>query len=360
MRLKAIIAIVILVASLLLGCVPAITDPTGGTTPTEQGIFNETTAPSESTVAADESTQPSDEDLPLGDLLIGPAGDRRVDDIGSYRIYPGGEMVLPILIQATGMVAKYGVGVLLFIDGQPQPYKTDDEPEYTYIHIFYPEDGKECIYNSRFVPVTGEQGDDLEIYVAAIIYPTYSLSNGNAVMVYTSGTTAGGTRLKYEATPPEDIYPEKQMWLSDMTVSFEDTTIADFTGWSEDDMREKIDFEFCVNEINGRSARCIYNVSENNPLALRFELWGNHYVDFGLTFFVDNIPVFNANFDPLILETQEGKKAIVETMLNLEQFDKESVIYAILAPRNYRSSEVRTIGWLQYSPTIFLLEKSTQ
>lgn len=368
MKLKSIIASVVLVALFLSACTPATNDPAAdiSTAPTVQDIFNDTTTPSTSISPTDsstsnapseDSTEPSNEVKEQGSLAIGPAGEPVLDDIGPYRLYTGGEMELPFMIRATGMVAENGVGILLFIDGQPQPYKTEEEPEYAYLHTFYPEPGEECIYDFCFTPVTGKQGDDLEIYAAAIIYPTYSLADGNAGMVYTSGTTASGSRLKYAQTPPADTYPEKLPWLSDTSVSFKDTTISDTAGWSDDQLQEQIAYSFQVNETSDRGGRRIYDVSVNNPLSLRYELWGSPYVHFGLVFFVDNVPVADADAGPLMLEVRNGQKTTIEATLNLEQFDGESVLYAILVPRNYRSSEVQTTAFLEYTKAVFLLEE---
>lgn len=362
MKRRSISVLAVLAALLLTACTPAASLPTNGTTPpTVADIFNETTASTESTDPVDATDTSAEEELPPGSMSVGPAdGTWALDENGPYMIYPGEEMVLPFQIKATGRIAKNGVGILLFIDGQPQPYKTDDEPEYAYMHIFYPEDGENSIYDFRFTPVVGEEGDDLEIYAAAIVYPTYSLSDGNAGMVYTSGSTASGFRLKYEQTPPLDTYPEKQAWLSDVTLSLQDATSRDFAGWSDVEMRERIEHNFSINGIDGKGSRQIFDVSTDKPLSLRYELWGTHYVHYGLVFFVDNEPVFAVEADPILPQIQNGQKFVLEANLNLPEFDGESVVYAILVPRNYRSSEVMTTAFLQYGHTFFLLEGSAE
>ena len=52
--------------------------------------------------------------------------------------YTGGEMTLPIFLESSGRVQTVGIGILLFLDGKPQPYRLEGESEYTYLHIFYP------------------------------------------------------------------------------------------------------------------------------------------------------------------------------------------------------------------------------
>lgn len=363
---------VILAALLLSACTPATADPTidSSETPTVQNIFDDTTAPSTtiaftdpstSTAPSNDTTEPSPGSVFVGSLAIGPAGEPLRDENGPYRIYEGGEMLLPFEITTTGSIADNGVGILLFIDGKPQPYKTDEEPEYAYLHTFYPGEDNGYIFNFYFTPVTGSQGDLLEIYASSVLYPTYSRADGEAGMVYTSGSTASGFRLKYQETPLSGTYPEKLPWLSDSSVSFMDTTISDTAGWSDYQFREQIAYRFLVNGISdtGRTSRIAYGISASEPLSLRYEVWGSPYVHFGLVFFVDNVPVADIDAEPFMLEVHNGQKTVVEATLNLEQFDGESVIYAILVPRNYRSSEVRTTAFLECTNAIFLVEEAS-
>lgn len=354
----------ILAALLLSACTPAAIDPVtdSSTAPTVQDIFHETTTPSTSVSTtenpAENPTKPSSGSIDLGSLGIGPE-EWLSGENGPYMIYEGGEMKLPFKINTTGSIADNGVGILLFIDGQPQPYKTEEEPEYAYLHTFYPEPGEECIYNFYFTPITGKQDDDLEIYAASVLYPTYSLAEGVVGMVYTSGSVVSGFRLKYQETPPEDIYPEKQLYLSETTVSFTDTTASEIYGWSDDDLREVIDYKFYVNETDDMHRRMVYGVSADEPVSLRYEVWGSPYVNFGLVFFADNVPVVDANAEPLMINVQNGQKTVVEAKLQLEQFDGESVVYAVLVPRNSRSSEVNTSVFLTSSNPIFLVEEES-
>ena len=363
MKRRSIIVLAFLAALLLTACTPAASLPTNGTTPpTVADIFNETTASTESTDSAQETTAATEDPVKFSYVSgFGIGGKNPVDEHGSYRVYSGGEMTLPLSFQVGGEL-EYGVGVLLFVDGLPQPYKTDDEPEYAYMHTFYPGLGPDSIRNVYFTPITGQEGDALELYVTTVNTPTYSLSDGQRGWTYTSGHIAVGVRLKYEATPPEDTYPEQQMQLSDATITYIDTPHGDIAGWSSTDLQEKVEYRFSVNSTaaQGKSSRQVYDVSAGDTLPLRYELWGSPYVNFGLVFYVDNEPVYDADLCPILPEIQNGQKFVLEANLNLPEFDGESVVYAVLVPRNCRTSEVLTFGFLQCSGTVFLLEGSAE
>lgn len=364
MKLKSILASILLIALLLTACTPTVNDPTidNSTTPTVQDIFNETTESTESSQATD-ATEETEDTTPktvlLGGIGLGFGPEVLKDDKGSYMVYEGGEIEIPLKITTDGNIADKGVGILLFVDGKPQPYKTEAEPEYAFLHTFYQKPGFQ-FYDLLFTPVTGQEGDELEVYLTTVLYPTYSLSDGVVGMVYTSGSVTHGLRLKYEQTPSADTFPEDQLSLTNTTVSFVDTEAADIKGWSDADLRERIAYNFSVNEVDDMSNRIVPDVSSGEPVSLRYEVWGSPYVDFGLVIYVDNIPVFDAGVGDLMLDVQNGQTTVVEAQLNLNQFDGESVVYAVLVPRNYRTNEVKTSAGLTCTRPIFLVAESTQ
>ena len=354
--LLEILGIAVMMGALLLtGCAHSVGSSADDISkdPTVQDIFHETIEPTANTNSTETTTEPS---FNIGMAL---ATEFQQDQKGSYLVYEGGEMNVSFEIKTSGNIAQKGIGVLLFIDGQPQPYKTDENPEYAYLQIFYPTTGQN-IYNFSFIPVTGTQGDDLEIYTASVLYPTYSKTEGYVGMVYTSGSVILGFRLKYEQAPPADSYPEKQPWLSETTVSFIDTTASEIRGWSDDDLRERIAYNFYINETDDMNKREVYDVSADEYVSVRYEIWGSPYVNYGLVFFVDNVPVRGTDVENLMIEVKNGQKTVVEAKLDLKQFDGESVVYAILVPRNYRSSEVETAAYLTCTNAIFLLEAKAQ
>lgn len=336
------------------------------TQPTVKDIFTDpimpaTTVgiiPTPSDTIAPDVTLPSGE-TESGSISFGPISESEKDEFGVFRVYAGGQMYLPFSIEATGTISSYDVGILIFIDGVVQPYQIGPDGEYAYMHTFSQKDGTQMygitttIADVYFTPITGEKGDVLEIYAVALLNPGYLPSQGEQGFAHTFGAVSCGSRLKYNATPPEDTYPEKSTRLLELNTSVVDCSALDILGWSDTDLIELRKHSF---KANGQTVYA-YGVQEDEPVTLRYQVWGTPYVHYGLVFFVDNEPVYAADGADILVSFEMGKKVIIEAKLDMTGFSGESAVYAILVPRNYRTSEVRTRAWLEAGPTIYLLEK---
>ena len=219
---------------LLTGCTQAL--PAASSGPAGES----TASPFSSTSPSPVTTSPQQPgEVDLGSLGVGPAEERQKDSRGSFLNYEGGEMRMPYFLESTGIIRQCGIGILLFVDGQPQPYRLSDTEEYTYMHVFYP-DAPRITFDLCFVPVTGREGDELEVYIEALPSPEYMPSQGpQNRMVYTSGSTGGGTRLKYLADPPATVFPEKSLRLSAPEIQKTDCTYSDVVGWTDADWKER-------------------------------------------------------------------------------------------------------------------------
>ena len=68
-------------------------------------------------------------------------------------------------------VPERNVGILLFLDGRPQPYRLEGDTDYQYMHRFTL--NNEMIYPVfYFTPVTGQAGDTLEMATLTVLYPS--------------------------------------------------------------------------------------------------------------------------------------------------------------------------------------------
>ena len=265
-------------------------------------------------------------------------------------------MHLPFDVISTGAIATFEVGILLFVDGIAQPYRVSPDGEYAYMHTISQNDGKEVvgatttIVDIYFVPITGEKGDMLEIYALCMLEPDHLPSQGTNGHALTSGAVSSGFRLKYNATPPKDTYPEKTVRLAEVSTSVVDCTAQDVDKWTNTDMIENMRYAFRANEEKMN----VYGVSEDDLITLRYEVWGTPYVHYGLVFFVDNEPVYAADLADIRVSVEMGRKTIIEATLDMTGFSGESSLYAVLVPRNYRTSEIPTYTFIEASQTIFL------
>ena len=348
------LTIALLVFSILIGgCAPSIDPMEDETTdPTVVDDFSEPT-----TAQTTDPTEPNNKPGYLSYGFFKPP----IDEKGRYVQYDGGEMQLKLKLDASGDVNVFkGTGILLFVDGHIQPYKTKDDDTYRYMHTVYPEDGIPLIIDLSFIPVSGKVGDTLEIGFSYIFYPDYSYSaDGGIGFVLTGSAPAMSSRLIMEATPEELELPEVKDRVISWTVSKEPLTAQDTKGWTAQDFQTKCKSDFKVNPDDpvNQLYSYVWNISENKPIKVRFEVWGNPFVHYGLVFFLDNEVVSVDPEDQMFITVEEGYKTVVEAEIDMTGFDGEGSVYAALVPRNQFATEILTDSYIQMAHYYLLFDE---
>lgn len=85
--------------------------------------------------------------------------------------YNGGTM--EVGFQYSGYGTAKNVGFLVFLDGVPQLWQMNGEGETSYMHYLELGDDETCSFTITFTPVTGQQGDTLELNVCSVYYAQY-------------------------------------------------------------------------------------------------------------------------------------------------------------------------------------------
>lgn len=344
----------ILLALLLTACTPEKGPQETTQTPTVENVFTQpsTTAPE----APTETTAP----VGLGGGLSFGFETQERDSLGAYLTYTGGELVVPCSIDTSGNIGSKGIGVLLFVDGLPQPYKAEGK-DYAYLHTFQFDQPGSRVIDLSFTPVTGEAGDELEIYGVSVVAPNYSYTeDGPLSFTYTKASPVIGCRLKYRETPPAEVFPKASPRLSQPEIRKEPLSHLEIGTWTEQELLENLETHLYANNAPDGGSPRIYQVREDQPVKLRFELFGTPYVHYGLVFFVDNQPVAPQDGASILVDVENGQKTVVEAQLDMTGFDTESVLYAILVPRNAFTSKVQTAAFVDPSFPIFLLEAASE
>lgn len=346
-KYRMTVAVLICLALLTVACVPNI-DPSEKVT-TLPTVLDQFTDP---TTAHGTNSTESSEDFKSSFISVGPSGIKKRDENGFYYLYEGGEMCVPFSISCDGAYAEHNIGILMFVDGQLQPYKTKNDDTYRYMHFVSPEENVQLLTDLYFVPVSGEEGETLDVWFAGIWWPEYSyLEDGYQGLLFGSSIPETGSRLKIGEPPSESELPTATDRVISWTVSQEPLTSKDTRGWSEEDFQIKCVQNFAVNPDEPMNQRFhnVWNIFEDKPLKVRFEVYGNPFVHYGLVFFLDNEPVSMAPEDIMFISVEEGYKTVVEAEIDMTGFDGESSIYAALIPRNYFTTEILTDSVLNMS-----------
>lgn len=356
----------VLLLALLCGC--ASSPETIGTQPTVQNIFAPpTTTAAPTTPDVTEPTQPNDNHPTKGSSMSwNIVGEEKDDNGRECLLYTGGEMHLRIHIIGTGHVTEYGIGILLFVGGKPQAYRTSENEECKYIHSFttdsYPaqENGKIVIDTELiFAPVVGEVGEYVPCYIVSIGDPDYSLDTGSDMPGWklTSSEMHIPTYLKMLADSPQTATLPVTDKLISAEITTVETTKEEIAGWSNDDMMKYTRDMIYVNGEDLRFTNMVWDVTADEESTIRFEVYGSPYIRYELVIFMDNQPISVKEEDVIKVSIESGKKTIITAKLDMSDFDGECQVYCVLVPLNkqeYRGQGIR--AGLIVSRYCFLLD----
>ena len=227
--------------------------------------------------------------MPIVGMGFGLMGDFVTDETNRrLYLYHGGEMNLGYWLEAEGY-SNIGLGYFLFVDGQPQAYKTESDGTERYMHILYPPEGEKITGQFIFTPVSGEQGDTLEIYTMHIDYPAHSIDDPPGAY-QTFGAGSIGSRILLEQPPLSTVQSDFGERALSYSITYKDLTESEIRGWSEEDLRSKLEYHFYV---NGRKDFAeLFSIADSEPLDCQFEMWGCPNGEFTLTIFLNHEPVY--------------------------------------------------------------------
>lgn len=149
------------------------------------GSDHSTTAPETSVTAdpfADASgTMTGEEDPFAADDEDGP------DTLGGYQCgvewEEGKELVLDYAptVSFRYYARSDGVsndfGLLLFVNGFRQPYRTEEEPTDQILHIMDVNKDERKVQTIEFEPIVGEEGETLSVEIVSMLHPRFALTN---------------------------------------------------------------------------------------------------------------------------------------------------------------------------------------
>ena len=341
---------VVLIVFILSGCSQPL--PAVDTEATQNSdIFQETTAATVPNTSLEPTSQASEEE-DLGSLGLSVYKENPNAPPPEIH-YEGGEMSIKFALKGYGRAGRNGVGILLFLDGRPQPYRLEGDTDYQYMHRFTLDN--EMIYPVfYFTPVTGQAGDTLEMAALTIPYPDYLPSKENPRRVTgTNGSFGLSFPLQIDEAPVEAKMPEKLTLLSEPEITYEPCAPQDVLGWENDDFQIKYGHESEVNGVsNGPN---VFANFHKEKLDLKYSLWGTTLVHYTVVYFLNNEPVYLPDGSCLDLEVQEGMKTVARLTMDMSTLTGEDCVYAVLVPRNARFTSLRTDAFIWGELNWFLL-----
>lgn len=266
----------------------------------------------------------------------------QLDEVGHYVSYEGGEMRLPYSFTYSGSkLSEYGIAIMLFLDGQLQPFRTSENDTLQNVHILYPEESigsKTVTVDLIFTPIAGSSGDTLDLTILSRQYPDWKWDHDSAgIMEDTSSIT---TRLKLSQTPPKTILAEVQDILLSWNCEYTDASHTEYESWAGNSMAKlpscvRINGDGYTKDDNLFGNQYLFSVTPDVPMELTMELLNTSGVEYGIVVFVDNQPISVNPDDLIFIDATPGQKANLTVQVDMSTFEEYSRVYAVVVPRNY-------------------------
>lgn len=346
----------------LAACGPAPSDPTETVAnPFTQGS---TTGPTDplTTAGATDATGSTGKGKPVPPLLPSSNSysfggvDQIMDDVSAHYDYTGGELQLAFHFVSSFDYSQYGVGPLLFLDGIPQPYKTEEEPWYSYLHTYSPipnrSDADDNVITLSFIPVTGQAGDALELYITPVCDPDGNLLKDLGeeafYLLVQYGARDFCARVIFYETPPEPELPEIPDQVLSHSVTYEDE--PRLRSWTPEDLQQKHAYSYTINGQTRPGSMTWYGFDQE-PITLNFQIYGNSYVKYTLVCFKNYQPISVDPEDILYVEVKDGQRTEVEVQIDMSDFDGSAQVpfMVVLVPRNLQAYEDGTAAFWDHS-----------
>ncbi|MBS4189763.1 beta-glucanase/beta-glucan synthetase [Bacillus sp. FJAT-49705] len=269
-----------------------------------------------------------------------------LDESGERRLplqYDGGELEINYFVNASGKAKN--VGFLVFVDGIPQPYKFNTtEASYEYMHIFdLEEDDKDTPFTFVFTPVTGKQGETLNVSITSIYNPAF-------IPDMKETSSYGGYHETLEVLNPlffekdaealEASKIPKNNYLNNVSLSNEPITEKLLEKHS---VMQKIDLETLEKQVlselyfDGDSAMNVDNlqVNDSGTLHVTFKLFGHPGVKYQNTFYINHQALSTKDGDTSFeMVLTKGEVTVIDMEIDLERLEDINTFYVTSVPMN--------------------------
>lgn len=252
--------------------------------------------------------------------------------------YNGGEFQLEYQYSVTGKLDS--TGFLLFLDGQPQPYKVDEATaDYEYCHTFAATG--EQTFSFLFEPVIGGTGDTLSLTVVSITNPDFQPD-----MEVTSGygwyhkTLDFSVQLHFNADAPDahlnypsvqEIFSQDEVQEEKITAQYLETELSRY-GWGNVTMDTLDNGIYYTLSYDGN---IVYdNLCISGPVPLRYTMCGTAGESYNIAFFLDHQPVKIGDGTSCSITLSKGGVMEIEALIDPDMLEQFSTFYCIAVPQN--------------------------
>lgn len=322
MRLrKAIVSFLSIVGLfiLLAGCSGVTSEKEKN--PTDKSVESE----SPSNIFANEPQQS------LGSFSFGPVSDNDEDERDIYE-FNGKDIRIPFQVAGTDKGVNSEFGLLVFLDGVPQPYRIEESngtsSKEQIMHKFHLEGEESKQFEIVFTPITGKKGEKVAIDFASVFKPDYVPEDETA--------TNYGVYHNLNATLPQEVYFKtdipnlgKHRIYSQSNIQEIPEEIKGQNDFVQMEETTDIFDEMTVTELLPEDESSEMISAKNGKAKMKFRIYGGPEVTYRTTIFINHIPVKVLDSDFIETSIQKGKMNTVEFELDTSTYGKINTVYAI-------------------------------
>lgn len=229
-------------------------------------------------------------------------GDLRLDLQGPLYTYTGDSVYIQGSLHGSSDHWEGGIGLLLLLDGHPQPYRTGDNENLLYMHTFLQPGDLEVMFD----PVAGHEGETLDLAMFTIKNPNRPTEQPIVPLNHSADTVITMTQVKFLTEPGEVWVPDVPRMAGRAKITLEDASRSDYRFRFSPGPRLDGMQKFQAKASGPAGAQMSYVIYLNNQPAS----WE--------TFFA--------------LEGQQ--RTVLDTTLDLSQVQGSAMIYAVLYGKN--------------------------
>ncbi len=266
--------------------------------------------------------------------------------------YDGGELKLPYYV--TGSGSGKNIGLLVYMNGVPQPYRIDGEGEYAYMHIFdLQNDDEKYRFDLSFVPAAGSAGETVRATIASIYYPQFKpdMVNSSGYGFY-QGAASAGYDIIFKADPPEDgAYVSADVLLENVAVSNELMTeefiernleSGGLTSGGQSPL-DRLDTEVLTFiSYDGEKVYDNLDMTGRDTVRVAFELCGVPGTTLQVSFYANHAPLGDGTADCWEITLEKGKVARVEADVRVSELGDITTFYAAAVSGGGRSEFIKS------------------
>ena len=256
--------------------------------------------------------------------------------------YDGGEFRLDYRFSLTGKMDT--VGFLLFLDGQPQPYKVNDTTaEYEYCHSFPAKEDQS--FSFLFEPVTGSTGDTLALTVVSITNPDFQPDmESTSSYGWYHKTLDSHIELKFNADAPtarsdlppvREIFSQSEVQEEKVTAQYVENELPKY-GWGGVSMDTLDSGIFYTLSYDGG---IVYdNLCISTPVTLQYTMCGTAGTNYSIAFFLDHQPVKLDENTSCSVTLSKGGVMEIEAVIDPDKLGQFNTFYCVAVPQDGASA----------------------